>query len=393
MPRPAGFFEFRGHYVTDAGGERTVLCPVEDGLKAAKDALQIHLGRLADEKQRGTPRRSKKTTVLDVCDLFLDEKKIECREATYRDYYNKLQPVMDRFGAKPITSLTKADGIAYKQWLMTGKRWSQGNKTGKGLSPTSVKDYLVAAKTMLSWAADEDQGFIPRNPWKKISTAQARSRKRIITDEEFAHLLAQCRSGPVKGAKHDLRHLLLLARATGLRRAEICQLRWEDIHERSGQIVIPAERVKTHHDRTVTITQAVARVLDERRLRLAELGATESLFVFPGYTQKKRRVTINPSIPMKPEHVTRRVWQLVQRCVRLGLIEEIKRGERISLHNLRHTRITELHASGLPLKTIMDESGHKKLPTNLNYTHPSEESRVDAVRRLAGGENGETSGS
>jgi integrase len=70
----------------------------------------------------------------------------------------------------------------------------------------------------------------------------------------------------------------------------------------------------------------------------------------------------------------------------LGLIEERKGDERIVIHSFRHTRITELAMSGVPLKVAMDETGHSQLSTHLDYTHPSGESRGDLVRRLAGGE-------
>jgi integrase len=393
MPRPAGFFAHRGNYVTDSGGVRTILCPVSDGKKAAKEALGMLLSQRAEERRRGvTKPRRKAKTVVEVCDEFLDEKKIERRQATYEDYASKLQPLIAMFGQSPITELSKRDGIKYKEWLMNQKPWVRGKQAQKGLSSTSVNDYLRVARTMLGWAADEDQGYIDRNPWKKVSMLTERPRTRIITDAEFGHLLAQCRDGNLSGGAEDLRHILMLARYTGLRRREICLLTWEDFRHEMGQIVIPADRVKSHKQRTVTITSDVARVIEGRKARFERFGLELKGYVFPRTGKQGRAHVLDPSVPQDPDVVTNRVHRLVERCAKLGLIEAVKHGERISLHQARHTRITELHAVGLPLKTILEESGHTKLPTNLNYTHPSEESRVDAVRRLAGGAPPESDG-
>ena len=50
--------------------------------------------------------------VADVFNEFLDVKKVENDELTYIHYRDKITPFYQRFGTRPIRSLTLQDGLA-----------------------------------------------------------------------------------------------------------------------------------------------------------------------------------------------------------------------------------------------------------------------------------------
>jgi hypothetical protein len=147
MPRRPKPFLYRGWYCTNVGGvPQQKLCKEEEGYRQAELALARLLVQRADAQQEaklnvpgpgiradlppvlvtqnGDPQLltgPKAKTVVEVHDEFLDMKKVENDEATYVHYRDKLAPFYERFGTRPIRTLTLQDGLDYKKWLMTGK--------------------------------------------------------------------------------------------------------------------------------------------------------------------------------------------------------------------------------------------------------------------------------
>jgi len=56
--------------------------------------------------------------------------------------------------------------------------------------------------------------------------------------------------------------------------------------------------------------------------------------------------------------------------------------EGVTLHTLRHSALTIMGESGMPLRTLQEISGHKNLAMLQRYTHPSQESKASALRNL-----------
>jgi integrase len=125
-------------------------------------------------------------------DEFRDAKRADGEPLTYKHYVDKLLPFYERFGERVIASLSKADGIACKSYLMKDKEWKKGKTTMKGLGACSVNHYLRAAKTFLNWCASPGQRHITYNPRDAIEHLKEHGRERLVTDEEFAALLKHC---------------------------------------------------------------------------------------------------------------------------------------------------------------------------------------------------------
>ncbi len=147
MPQPAKPFIFRGWYCTNYGGvAKQKLCRVEEGMRAADLALKRLQVQRADAEQEGKvtvagpgiqsglpPLLSTQVAanaygpglagpqgklVYEIHDEFLDAKRTETEGLTYVSYRDKLVPFYERFGQRPVRSLTHQDGLEYKRWLM-----------------------------------------------------------------------------------------------------------------------------------------------------------------------------------------------------------------------------------------------------------------------------------
>jgi integrase len=130
----------------------------------------------------------------------------------------------------------------------------------------------------------------------------------------------------------------------------------------------------------------VEEVLVGRKRRLEAQGMKAEGFVFPGVGKDRRgkRAAVAGDRHIKANSFSQRFRRLVERCVKLNLIEKEKAGERLVLYSSRHTRITEMVAAGLPAKVVMDEAGHKVPTTTNRYTHLADEFVTETVRKQAG---------
>jgi len=152
--------------------------------------------------------------------------------------------------------------------------------------------------------------------------------------------------------------LVWLVMTTGLRRGEVCILRWSRVDLDVGEIEIRTsyqlrkgvgkeKDTKTHQMRRIALdteTVGLLRELKDRwRARLAELGLelTEDMYVFTGYRQAV------PTVPYSPHGVSSRYKDMANR---LGIHTHI--------HALRHYSATELLSAGVDLRTVAGRLGH-----------------------------------
>jgi len=382
VPRIAKPYPHKGWYRTNAGGKRGhPLCRIDEGMAKARRVLQVYLGQQAEAQATGQARKPVGSGIQsrlvhdpehgklagEVHDEFLDVAKSETAPQTYRHYVNKLKPFVERFGQRPITSLTEADGLAYKQWLLKEKKWIKGGKkpgqksvTMIGVGPTTCNHFLRSAKTLLNWAAKPKRGYLAANPWSDIKLLQEKPRERLITDDEFNHLTDQA-------SDDDFRELLFFLRYTTARPGEVRMVDWDMIHWDLHKIVLDQRQVKTRNTRPLTMLPEVEAMLRKRQAR----------------TGGKGRIFLNADGgSWDAVTFSQRFRRLRNRCVRLKLIEAEKAGEKLVLYSTRHTRITEMLREGVGLAAASKEAGHQNASTtHRHYSHLSDSDVSDAVLR------------
>lgn len=148
--------------------------------------------------------------------------------------------------------------------------------------------------------------------------------------------------------------LVWLAMTTGMRRGELCGLRFsrvdldaEVIDLRRNWVLGAEKDTKTHQNRRIALDSETVALLREHRARvearLAELDVpfSEDLFVFSNAR------TPDHSVPYSPNAVTQRYKDM---ATRLGI--------KTHLHALRHYSATELLTAGVDLPTVAGRLGH-----------------------------------
>ena len=193
-------------------------------------------------------------------------------------------------------------------------------------------------------------GYIPEVSSKLIMEVRpskgAGKRLKYLTQEEFQRLLSFL--------PEHLKPLVTVAGFTGMRKSELLQLKWQDID--FNLKVIHIKKTKTHEMRTVPMNETVYQTL--RQLWLNRNLSCEYVFTYKG----------------KP----------IRDNFKHGFNTAVRKAglEDFHFHDLRHCFVSWLSQAGIPLRTIMELSGHKTLSMALRYSHLADRNLKDAVKAI-----------
>jgi integrase len=157
-------------------------------------------------------------------------------------------------------------------------------------------------------------------------------------------------------ADQDWGTLVWLAMVTGMRRGELCGLRWRDVDLEVGLLALSRsigqrnaqvweKDTKTHQHRRIALDPETVTILVEHHRRCTEraraLGVelSRDAFVFS--------LAPDGSTHLRPNSVSERYSDLADRL-----------GIETSLHKLRHYSATELIAAGVDVRTVAGRLGH-----------------------------------
>lgn len=269
-------------------------------------------------------------------------------EGYRRDLNNHVKPYL---GEKPLRKITAADLRSLYQKLLERGRMKGGNHEA-GLSPTTVRSIHNIIHHALRTAAEN--GLLPANPADGVIPPKiVRGTKSILNREQLDRFKA--------AVKQDWgwRDFFLTELTTGLRRGELCGLKWSDFDEEAGTLnvcrTIHARKgggveegtTKTYAGtRTILLPSSTAQLLREQK----KSAMTEWIFPNP----------LCPEQPVSPGSAYRRLKGLLKEA---GLPD-------LRFHDLRHTFATHALASGVDAKTLSGILGHTKASFTLDtYTH------------------------
>ena len=289
------------------------------------------------------------------------------RESTLEGYRRDIMNhVIPYLGEKPLRKITAADLRSLYQKLLERGRMKSGNHAA-GLSPTTVRSIHNIIHHALRTATEN--GLLPANPAEKVTPPKvARQAKKILNQDQLDTFKA--------AVKQDWiwRDFFLTELTTGLRRGELCGLKWSDFDETAGTLdvcrTIHAKKgggvaegaTKTYAGtRTILLPSSTAQLLRERK----ESALTEWIFPNP----------LCPEKPVSPGSAYRRLK---------GLLEEAGLPD-LRFHDLRHTFATHALASGVDAKTLSGILGHTKASFTLDtYTHVTGDMHRNAAEIVGG---------
>lgn len=221
----------------------------------------------------------------------------------------------------------------------------------RALGATAIRQihYLLsgAYKRAVRWK------WVGENPVSQVEPpASPPPSPKPPSPEEAARILNEAWREPDWGAS------LWLAMTSGVRRGELCALRWSDVDLAAGVVSVeraiafdPERKVwfekntKQHQHRRITIDPVTTEILTEHRDRCQQrvdaLGVELSAeaFVFS--------LAPDSSTFLVPSSVTQRYERMVGRL-----------GIETTLHKLRHYSATELISAGVDVRTVAGRLGH-----------------------------------
>ena len=293
-------------------------------------------------------------TLGEWLDKWLDEYMIfTIRESTLDSYRamvkNQVKPFI---GGKQIASLTTADMQKFYNKIKKEGRVREHPIHGKTLADSMVRGVHMMLHEALDTAVKER--LIAKNPTNGTTVPKCNyPEKQILGDSQLDTFLEA-----IKGEEYwDA--FFYVEVMTGLRRGEICGLKWQDINfeenklqvkrsvsvKKGGGVSIGETKTETGV-RSILMPPSVAEVLQNRKQR----AITE--WVFPNF--------IHPEQPISPATAYRKL-KIILKHAGLPLIR---------FHDLRHTFATHATHGGVDPKTLAGILGHTNASFTLDtYTH------------------------
>lgn len=212
-------------------------------------------------------------------------------------------------GSQLLGSITRRDIGRYRD-----------ERLAAGRAASTVRAELSLLSVVFRWLSDDCDLDIA-NPVARIRKPRApNARSRRIEAGEWLAILERV-DGRVAA-------LLTLLRATGMRRGELCALRWEDVD--LGRRIALVKVSKNGHARTVPLSRTAVSALQDLGVR--PTGPVAS--VLPGTLSS-----------------------LFRKAARASGAADLR------LHDLRRTAVSELLEAGLDVTSVAAISGHRTLQT------------------------------
>jgi integrase len=360
-------FRFKGKQTRYTIGQHPVFTPAQARDKA-KDIL-------ASVTKGEDPMTAKKTVREQTFDSFLTEVYgpwVQTHRKTGKATMERLEACFKKdFGKKPLPDITA--------WIV--EKWRTA-RLKNGIKPSTVNRDLTALKAALAKAVE--WGHLPEHPLKKVKPSEVNDsgKVRFLSPEEEKRLrdaLAQREEKIRKGRDNantwredrgydllpnlrtgafadHLKPLVLISLNTGLRRAELFRLTWENVDLQKAILTIPGSSAKSGKPRHVPLNGEALSVLNGWQKQTdGEAG-----LCFPG---KKG----------KPMHDVNTAWENLMEAAKI---------ESFRWHDMRHHFASWLVMAGVDLNTVRELLGHADLKMTLRYAHLAPGHKAAAVEKL-----------
>ncbi len=252
---------------------------------------------------------------------------------------------------KTVDEINHARLGKYVQRRLDTPTW-RGDKR----SSANVNRELSVLKRLLNWSVQT--GLIEKNPMKGFAMLEeGNSRDRILNKGEIKRLITVLE----KSEYSRIRPIVLIAVTTGMRRAEILNLKWAGKGASKTDNVVDLETGVFDLQRT----KSGKRKVPISKLLLKELASLErkSEWVFP-----------SPVDPSKPISEIKKSFH--------SLLKEANiQGCRF--HDLRHCAASGWIEAGIDIQTVKELLGHASITTTQRYLTSLEESKQKAVDGIA----------
>lgn len=301
---------------------------------------------------------------------------------TYRSVIHRhLEPAL---GSVPLQTLQPEDIEHY----FADRR---GKLSGATLAQHSAILYAALKSAELKKKIVRNPAALVENKPKRAKSRHEEALKHCWEAHEARQFLEVARkAGPQPAAFYTV------ALELGLRKAELCGLKWEDLDFGHGTIRVMRQLVrvgsavagrqplfgppKNGRIRTLDISPETCALLVAHRKHQAEVKiANRQSYNDRGLIfAKEERVKSAERLgdPLQANNIAEREFN--------PLIEKAD-VRRIKFHGLRHTSATLALQAGVPLKVVQERLGHQRIEVTMDiYAHALPSAQKDAARLIGG---------
>lgn len=229
-----------------------------------------------------------------------------------------------------------------------------GKHTRKGARAHTINFEIGVLKSIFNLAIK--WGYLKENPTTGITKLKVNDSKppRFLTEEECRRLLEACPSG--------LYPVYFTFLSTGMRKAELENLEWDDVDLARRKIRI--RRKESWQPKT-----------GER-----DIPISDSLYELLTGLKRKNDQSLKSDYVFCHKDGGRLRTKLREKLISIGRKAEIKDLTRV--HTLRHTFASHLVMSGVDLPTVKKLMGHSDIQTTMIYAHLAPDHLSKAVNKL-----------
>ena len=327
--------------------------------KAAQIAMNEDIASL-DEGNKTTDK-----TVKEFGDTWLKSIQNKCKPRTLDTYSFELEKrIYPYLGSKKLDKVTPQD---------INKLYAHLQKT---LSPSTVHRVHRTLRTLLNRAVKH--GVINKSPLTYVDSPTSKiERRNPMSIDDITKVVAWLES------RFPVTHLaVILAVYTGMRRGELCGLRWMDIDVQTStlRVVQARQRIKG--------IDSIGQPKTNRSIRPIPVGAE----VIEKLTSWKQE--LQNHVALRGEDWKEESLVLVRKDGVIidphSLVSDLRKAihalslPQSSFHDLRHAHATILLRSGVPLKVVSERLGHENIMQTANtYSHVTETMQREAVEKLS----------
>ncbi len=353
---------------TDKNGKARQLDRVAYGREAAKQ-LEERLNR--EVKPIGAPNM----TLNELYAEYIEARRHELRENTLRAIRTRLEPyILPELGAYTLRELTVP---LLQKWKSCFDERTRARCPERKISLMLKQDIYGELRTMLNYAVRME--YLPRNPLTSVGNFknpyEMKKEMKYYTPEQFAKFIAVAReeaqNAEARGNDKEWNYYVFfnIAFFTGMRRGEICALKWSDIdgdiiHVRrnliqkinGGDMETPTKSKTSMRD--LQMPQPLVNILRDHHARQEKLDGFTEEFRICGGERSIRTTTTD--------------FRNTRYSQGAGL-------ERIRVHDFRHSHASLLANNGINIQEIARRLGHSDIEVTWNiYSHlyPREEERA-----------------
>ena len=305
---------------------------------------------------------------------WLDIVKVRVKATTFSSYEAMIKSTIEPYFRKKGYTLQGLEARHIQQF------YSEKLRTVK---PNSVIHYHAVIHQALKYAMKTD--LVPQNVAMKVDRPKKNDYQPVFLDADELKQLFDV----IKGTRLELP--VLVAAFYGLRRGEVCGLKWDAIDFERGTLTIKHTVTSVQVDgKTKMYAQDSAKTKSSMRTLplvcsfaeyFKEVKAAQEVnkkvcgncynYEYDGYVFVDELGNL-----MKPDYLTSQFPKFIQNhgC------------KRMRFHDLRHSCASLLLANGVPLKHIQEWLGHSDFSTTANiYAHLDYSSKISSAQAMENG--------